>query len=333
MNIRLHLLPYLCLFLLVLTTTLNDYFALYSILGGLVILYSLFPMRPKYIVLIILVLTLVSSYIVIVLDLNSVIFFVNHLSYGLLSIYGFFVISRAAPEINTKLAKILVIMNIIFCFLQLTGVVITDHYPRLSGIYPNPNQFAVFCLFYLILVQRNRVMMLVLSFVSRSSTFIPIIVVEFFRNRTFLLLVLVFSVSILLVNTKLLEIGDILLTKYWSFFSALTNLSDFSLIEAKDGNEYSAYKRVFHILSTINDVMTFDSYLTFRPFQFREGFLLSVMSVNQILGFILIGYAIFVVQRFLRKRQFSLIFAVLAWLFILPVFDPLIICLMITKRS
>ena len=333
MSTPLFILSYFTIFLVALTTLLNDYFAIYSILGFLIIVCLQFPLRPTNILMINFMVIWVIIYSIILLEPSSYVFFLNHLSYGIMSIYGFLILSKKAQKINRRLARHLLILNIVFCLMQFSGVIVTSHYPRLSGIYPNPNQLAVFCLFYLLLVQRNRIMILLISLLTRSNTFIPIIVLELFRNRIFYLSLLTLSASILLFNTTLSENAAMFFTKYLAFVDAVSKLSEFSLEQADDGNSYSAYKRVFYFLSTIDDLISFDSYFSVRPFQFREGFLLSIISVNQFLGFGLISYSIFLGRRFLRARQYALIFALLAWLFILPVFDPILLLLLSAKKN
>jgi len=117
--------------------------------------------------------------------------------------------------------------------------------------------------------------------------------------------------------------------KYLAFGGALQNMSGFNLENASGGSEYSAFKRVYYIIETIEDFWNLENYVSINRFQFREGFFLSLVSVNVTLGLLLLLYCMRLSILFLNRREYVITFAIFAWLFVLPVFDPLIICLLI----
>jgi hypothetical protein len=166
---------------------------------------------------------------------------------------------------------------------------------------------------------------------TRSSTFVPLILLRYIGRQKKLIKFTILICLILLFY--FVAQGTEVFTKYYAFGDALLDTSDFKLGNATSGAEYSAFKRVFYILNTIEDLSTFENYFTINQFEFREGFFLSLVSVNTTLGLLLLSYYIKLSVLFLRKRDYVVVLSIFAWLFILPVFDPLLVCLLMHRSQ
>jgi hypothetical protein len=112
------------------------------------------------------------------------------------------------------------------------------------------------------------------------------------------------------------------------FVDALLNSSSLNIDSIKTGGEeYSASKRVFYLIAARNDFTDLASYASIGAFQFREGFFLSIVSINPILGIFLLAFSLVISLRFILNRDYIYLGALAGWLFILPFFDPLLILL------
>ena len=138
---------YFLVLILVTTTVLNDFFAAFSVVGLIVVAIHLFPKNKSSAILHSLFAFSLSLYLIWIGNISDAIFTVNHIAYGYFSLVGFQMLSkRKNLFLPRNLTYGLIFLSIFFISLQATKVLPSPHFPRVSGIYPNPNQFAVFCL-------------------------------------------------------------------------------------------------------------------------------------------------------------------------------------------
>ena len=317
---------YFLVLILVTTTVLNDFFAAFSVIGLIVVAIHLFPKNKSSAILHSLFAFSLSLYLISIANISDVIFTVNHIAYGYFSVVGFQMLSkRKELFLPRNLTHGLIFLSIFFILLQATGVLPAPHFPRVSGIYPNPNQFAVFCLCLLFAnFYRNRSFIMGLS--AQSSMFAPLILWRRFlplRKVTFLFALFVIT-SLFLALAYWSSLPNL---KYMYFVDALLNASSLNMDDIKDAEEYSAYKRVFYLIAARNDFIDLASYASLGAFQFREGFLLSIVSINPIFGILLLVFSLVIGFRFILNRDYIYLVALVGWLFILPFFDPLLILL------
>ncbi|WP_282150310.1 hypothetical protein [Vibrio diabolicus] len=203
----------------------------------------------------------------------------------------------------------------VFAILQVTMILSTRHYPRLTSMLINPNELSTLFLVSLLLLKRKTdIFQSTLLTVSGGSlSAIPLLI---FR----------FPVLIILVIPIVIFNGDLIFELFFkatSFFGLLfqaDNLGGF----VNDGSEsLSAYRRVSYIVYSINQFFSMDSWLSFNLFQFREGAIWTLTSIWPGFGILVFVFIFNSAIKLIKSKRIILLGVLFIWGFLTPVITPM----------
>jgi hypothetical protein len=298
---------------------INDFFTFYYLIGFLVALwfrvwryFSVFGLFLSLLILSLMLLTWHYN------ETRGVTFIFTHLLLITAGIWFTDYLGFIGPDssiFSSRFSLLLLAYILLIAFFQFTGVLTAPHWPRVTSIFVNPNEMSAWAVFFVIFYAnglRNYVGSAIF-FLGGSVALTPIALYSFSRRVKIIIIVLLFLVIYFVpVVYEIILFG----------LDKITQLFDGVFTETKVFTEIvSASRRVYYIQESIDDVMTFKNWFTLNSFQFREGALLSLSSINPMLALAVLLFSLWRIVLGWRAELIPFYFLIAIWLFITPVFS------------
>jgi hypothetical protein len=322
---------YFTVLVFVSTTLINDGFFVTSITGIIFIILVINRFRPSNVAISIGLLSIFISYLFLIqqdANLNLIIF---HMNAGFASLIVINILACNQRFIVGNEFNAILILSICMSILQFYQLIPSMHWPRISGIFTSPNQFAAFCFLYMYVVRKRKIMILVLSILTQSSSLIPAVLLSFasqvFKGKNFRILAYLLLLSAVIL---LHSLDYNLLAKYLYFYESLNNF----YAENNVGDvPRTVYTRVNYLIVSLQEITSIELYLQLRSFEFREGFLLTLTSINPGIALIVLGCSLTLLAKFIKEGMYALAFITLMWAFVVPIFEPIFLLLLLNRKK
>lgn len=312
----------------------NNFFAvnlLFSFLGLLLIEYSRKYKSLKYLYVQIFYFFVFLISFVIGDSALKPSFILSHYIY--IYSYIFFLEYFSLPNSKAVILKsnkvyILVLAMMISSILSFMSYIPSPHYPRISGFFINPNNAAFFIVLLFLSLKQNFLKVLISLLLILTGSFSG--VVNFIVSLPLKRFVIYVSIIIGLGYT-LYHYGNLFGIPNYAFVDKIDGIyqlsvaQDFKDIELIKSNTISA--RISHFQSSSSNLQDFSKYLEINDFYFREGILLSLISINPLA---ILPVILFTYDRIMRSSSYSkaqLFSFALPTLFFVPYIDPFAIVL------
>ena len=290
---------------------LQDYHFIYFAVTFLVI-----PLISKYIKLSIPEAIIITTLLFFVLlhfdfsEMNKIVVHTLLIIYGILFFRGAVRYRLVPCRVNLFLT-----LNIVLITLQLMRVLPVPHFPRASGFLASVNELSAICLVLLALTGKGairRSILLFLTLIGGSVAIAPGLLIA----ASFLFRIIILS-SILILLHFYGEEFMAAFKKITDFFHLLiyTDASDLW----DDSTELSAFRRVSYFTKTYLELIDLTNYVSINKFQFREGALLTIFSLNPLLGLIFLLWAFKTAFDLIRSQDKLFTFVFFVWLLITPI--------------
>ena len=224
-------------------------------------------------------------------------------------------IDPGSSVFSSRFSLLLLAYILLISFFQFTGVLTAPHWPRVTSIFVNPNEMSAWAIFFVIFHANGlrNYFGSVMFFLGGSVALTPIALHAF--SRRVKIIVIFALISVIIYMPFIYEIILFGFDKIAQFFNGLFN-------ETKTFTKVaSASRRVYYIHESLDDVMTLKNWFTLNSFQFREGALFSLLSINPILALAVLLFSLWRIVLGWRTELISFYFLIAIWLFITPIFS------------
>ena len=298
---------------------INDFFTFYYLIGFLVAL--LFRVWRYFSVFGLFLLLLILSSMLLTWRFNEtrgLTFVFTHfllISAGIWLIDYLKFIGPESSIFSSRFSSLLLVYILLIALFQFRGVLTAPHWPRVTSIFVNPNELSTWAVFFVIFYAnglRNYIGS-ALFFIGGSVALTPIALYSFRRRVKIIIIFLLFLVIYWVpVVYEIILFG---LDKITQFFNGI-------FTEATASTEVvSASKRVYYIQESLDDIMSLRNWVSLNSFQFREGALLSLSSINPMLALAVLLFALWRIVLGWRVKLIPFYFLISIWLFITPIFS------------
>lgn len=214
-------------------------------------------------------------------------------------------------------------ISALFVALEIMGFISANHLPRVGSIYLNPNIFSAVSVMMMHIYLRG--IGFYLSFFGvllggsvAMLTIVPIIFKNIFKYFS-ILIILMFIFFI-----ENIEVLYMMVERALDLIQLIINGVDMNDTPNIDNNiSISAQQRYIYLVRSAKDIANMDNYYELNQFEFREGALLSLVSINPFFGMVAFVFFLFVFQNFISSRRYAIGLVFFVWAFLTPVVIPL----------